>query len=55
MNGIHTLKLCFGRPPEDFLEKETNSQEGTSGSFKEYYELLRKRFAYFQKMVKNIG
>ena len=33
------------------MEIETNPQEDRTGSFKGYYELLRKRYAYFQKIV----
>ena len=40
----------YGQPPV-LLQIETDPQEGTVGSFKEYYELLRKKFAYFQKIV----
>ena len=32
---------------------ETNPQQVISGSFKEYYELLMKRFVYFQKIVQD--
>ena len=32
---------------------ETNSQEATSGSFKGYYQLSKKMFAYFQKRVQD--
>ena len=39
----------YGRSLKVLLEIKTNTLEGTFGSFKEYYELLRKRFAYFQK------
>ena len=41
--------------PKSLFEIETNSQEGTTGLFKEYYELISKMFAYFKKIVQNRG
>ena len=52
LNGIRQLQLNFGRSPKFLLEIDTNPQEGTSRSFKDYYELMWKRFVYFQKIVK---
>ena len=45
-NLWYTLKCLL-------LEIETISQESASGSFKEYYQLLRKWLVYFQKMVQD--
>ena len=42
LNGLSPFQLTYSRPQKVLLEIETNPQEGTSGSFNEYYELLRK-------------
>ena len=51
LKAIGPFQLTYGRLPKVFLQTETNPQEGIAGSFKEYYELLRKRFVYFHKTV----
>ena len=53
LRGLHPFQLTHSRPQKVLLEIETNQQEGTSGSFKECYELLRERFAYFQKALQD--
>ena len=49
LNGLNPFQLTYGKLQKVLLEIETNPEEGTSGSFKEHYGLLRKRFANFQK------
>ena len=51
LNEFSPFQLTYGRTPKVLFEIERIPQEGTSGSFKEYYKLLRKRFVYFQKLV----
>ena len=51
LHGLSPFQLTYCRPPNVLLQIETNLLEGTVGSFKEYYKLLRKRFAYSQKIV----
>ena len=53
LNGLSPFQLTFGRFPKVLLKIETNPQEGTCGTLKYYYEVLMKRFAYFQKMVQD--
>ena len=53
LHGLSPFQLTYGRYPKVLQEIETNLQEGTPGSFRVYYALLRKRFAYFQKIVHN--
>ena len=55
LNCSNPFQLTFGRPPNVLLEIETNTQEGTTGSCKEYCELIRKLFAYLQKIVEEYG
>ena len=38
LNGLSPFLLTYSRPPNVLLEIKTNSQEDTSGSFKDYYE-----------------
>ena len=52
LNWLSPFQLYYGRLQKALLETETNSQEGTSGSFKEYY-VIYKRFAYFQKIFQD--
>ena len=52
-NGLNPFQLVYSRFQNVLLEIKLISQEGTSGSFKEYYKILRKRFAYFQKTVQD--
>ena len=54
LNGLSPFQLTYGRHPNILLEIKTNPQEGTSVTFKEHYDLLRKGFAYFQKIVQGI-
>ena len=49
LNGLSPFQLTYGRLPNVLPQIETNPQEGIVGSFKKYYELLRKWFAYFRK------
>ena len=44
---LNPFQLTFDRPLKvNFLEIETNHKKGRIRSFKEYYEMLRKRFAH---------
>ena len=47
------MYITYARPPKVLLEIESNPQEGTSESFKEYYEILWKRFSYLHKIVQD--
>ena len=53
LNGLSSFQVAYDRPPKVLLQIETNPQEGTSGSFKEYNELMKKRFAYFKRIVQD--
>ena len=48
---VTSISRGFQETSKTLIERETNAQEGRTWSFKEYCELLRIRFAYFQTMV----
>ena len=49
--ALSPFQIMYGRALNAQLEIEKNPHEGTFGFFKEYFELLRKMFAYSQKIV----
>ena len=46
-------KLTFGRKPKTFINLGSNPDIKVSRTFKEYYELLNKRFKYLQDVLFN--
>ena len=42
LNGVSLLELMFGRKPRTFVDLETYYNIQVSGSYKEYYEMLKK-------------
>ena len=51
LNGLSPYELVFGRKPRVLIVLETDPNVKASGTCKEYYELLSKRFEYLQKLL----
>ena len=47
------FELVFGRKPRILLDLETDPDMKVSGTYKEYYDLLRKRIGYLHKLLQD--
>ena len=51
---LSPYQLTYGREPNSLLNVETDPNISVPDSFKDYYELLKSRFAHFHKIVFDI-
>ena len=51
--NYHPYELFFGRKPKILLNLETTPDIIISGTFKEYYDLLKKRIKYLHEVIQN--
>ena len=51
LGSYSPCELVFGRKQKLFLNLETRPDIKLSGTFKDYYELLNKRFQYLHKLL----
>ena len=51
VGNYRSYELVFGRKPKSPLNLESTPDIKVSGTFKEYYELLNKKFKYLHKLL----
>ena len=49
--NLSPYELVFGRKPKILLDFETNPDIKVSGTFTDYYQLLKKRLKYLQDLL----
>ena len=55
LGNYSSYKLILGRKPKVLMNLETNPDIKVSRSFKEYYELLKKRIKYLKDILFNLS
>ena len=53
LGNYSPYELTFGRKPRSLLNLDSNPDIKLSGTFKEYYELLKKRLKYLHNILLN--